>query len=107
MIAGVQNCKNERAVNSLVTGTQQTRFGECLFGRPIIAYDFRIKVWWKLELLFSSYFRDRGNVMPVVLEEIKMQRQLLNSGNNNSFPRIFLNLKVQLAYPKRYSLISV
>ena len=58
----------------------------------------------KTGLLFSSYFRVMGKVMPVVFGEITMpfsgyekgqlaslerQHQLVNSGNNISFPRIF------------------
>ena len=33
------------------------RFGEDLLGRPIVdAYDFRIKVWWKIRVFLSSNF---------------------------------------------------
>ncbi len=33
------------------------RFGEYLFGRPLIAYNFWFKVWWKTGVFFISNFR--------------------------------------------------
>ena len=59
-------------------GHPTDRFGEYLFARPIIAYDFRIfpahfkKCAGKTGVFFSSNFRDMGNAMPVVFEETKM-----------------------------------
>ena len=53
-------------------GHPTDRFGECLFGRPIIAYDFRIKLWWKTGVFFSSNFRVLKNVIPDYFGEIKM-----------------------------------
>ena len=38
---------------------------------------------------------------------LERQQQLVNLGDNISFPRIFRSLKVQLAYPNRYILLSV
>ena len=35
------------------------------------------------------------------------QQQLVNSGNNISFPKMLLRLKVELAYPNRYIFLSV
>ena len=49
------------------------RFGEYLLGRPVVAYDFQIKVCArKTGVFFSSNFRNMENVMPVVFGEIKM-----------------------------------
>ncbi len=47
-------------------------FGKYLFGRPLITYDFRIKVKRKTGVFLSSNFRDKGKIMPVVFGGIKM-----------------------------------
>ena len=47
-------------------------YGEYLFGRPIIAYDFQFQLWWKTGIFFSSNFCDMKKAMPVDFGEIKM-----------------------------------
>ena len=104
--AKTEKKKKERRTRTRTRTRKTDRFGEYLFGTPIIAYDFRNKVCRKLKtgVFFSADFRDIGNVMPVVFGEVKnvvlgtkkgqlafseRQQQLVNSGNNISFPRIF------------------
>ena len=98
------------------------RWISVLFRRPIIAYNIRIKVCWKNWsfpwLKFSWYgkcnaccfWRGKNVVLGTKKGQLAYsdrQQQLVNSGNNISFPRIFLSLKIQLAYPNRYIFLSV
>ena len=86
--------------------------------RKINAYDFRIKVKYDEKLEFSLaqesnacwFPRDKNVVLGKKKGQVafsKRQQQLVNSGNNISFLRIFWSLNVQLAYPNRYILLSV
>ena len=85
----------------------------------IIAYTiFGLKCDEKLDIIFvirekykACCFQRENNAVlgtkkgqPASLER---QHQLVNSGNNISFLRIFRSLKVQLVYPNRYIFMYV
>ena len=69
----LQSCVISVALVGVIRGTQPIVSVNYLFGRPLIPYDF-------LKGIFTSNFRDMGNVRPSVFGLIKMSFRVPKKG---------------------------
>ena len=87
-----------------IRGTRRIVSVNYLFGRPLISDDF-------LKGIFTSNFRDMGNLRPSAFGLIKMsfrvpkKGKLRFSGNGQKCPGDFEKTQVPLEWPNRYKIL--